>query len=153
MIEKGLIQGVLSPVMLLHEAEGTFHIVYSGLLNHCTQSRFENAWREIARDAWGDEWTAEFILDSQTHSGQVGDSAFRSYPNEVVYCHGLGLREFRGDRLHQHNRWQPHRLKEPERLDKPFIQVNPPVVSVLLTTNCRSRIHATFSPTQTCHLP
>ncbi|MCO7580244.1 MULTISPECIES: hypothetical protein [Pseudomonas chlororaphis group] len=153
MIEKGLIQGLLSPVILLREAEGTLHILYNGLLNYCTQSRFENAWREIARDAWEDEWTADFILDSQTYSAQAGDSAFRSCVNEIVCCHGLGLREFRGDRLHHHNRWQPDRLKEPERLDKSCTQVKPPVDFNALTTNCRSRIHAAFAPTQSCHLP
>lgn len=127
MIEKGLIQGVLSPVKLLHESEGTLHIVYNGLLSHCAQSHFESSWREIARDAWGDEWTADFILDSQTHSGQVGDSAFRNYADDIVCCHGLGLVEFKGDRLHYHNRWQPTRSKDPDRLDNCCTPANPPV--------------------------
>ncbi len=127
MIEKGLIQGVLSPVILLREAEGTLHILYNGLLNDCAQARFKNAWREIARDAWEDEWSADFILAPQSHSAHAGDRAFRSYADEIVYCHGLGLREFRGDRLHNYNRWQPYCLKESESLDKSCIQVNPPV--------------------------
>lgn len=107
MIEKGLIQGALSPIKLLYVADGSLNIIYNVLLDIGAQSRFETLWIAIAREAWGEKWTANFIPCSQAYATCEGDNALRTYADVILCSHGLGLWEFTGDRLHHHNRWQP----------------------------------------------
>ncbi|MDW8843638.1 hypothetical protein [Pseudomonas fluorescens] len=107
MIQRGLIQGVLSPVKLLSVTEGTLNILYDSSISRTAQIRFEQTWSEIARKAWGDEWIASFISETQLRDINVRNTDFAIYADDIICSHGLGVGEFKSDRLHNLNRWQP----------------------------------------------
>lgn len=107
MIEKGLIQGVLSPVKLLSVTEGTLNILYDSSISKNAQIRFEQTWSEIARKAWGDVWIASFISETQLRDIDLRNNDFAIYADYIICSHGLGIGELKGDRLHYLNRWQP----------------------------------------------
>ncbi|KHK65897.1 hypothetical protein [Pseudomonas frederiksbergensis] len=107
MIEKGLIQGVLSPVKLLSVTEGTLNILYDSSISKNAQIRFEQTWSEIARKAWGDVSIASFISETQLRDIDLRNNDFAIYADYIICSHGLGIGEFKGDRLHYLNRWQP----------------------------------------------
>lgn len=107
MIERGLIQGVLSPVKLLSVTKGTLNILYDSSISRNAQIRFEQTWSEIARKAWGEVWIASFISETQLRDIDVRNTDFAIYADDIICSHGLGIGEFKGDRLHHLNRWQP----------------------------------------------
>lgn len=107
MIERGLIQGVLSPVKILSVTESTLNILYDSSISRNAQIRFEQTWSEIARKAWGDEWIASFISETQLRDINLRTTDFATYADDIICSHGLGIEEFKGDRLHRLNRWQP----------------------------------------------
>lgn len=94
MIEDGLIDGVLPPVILLHATHSVLNIVYSSQLNPDAQAQFEQAWNRISENSWSDEWTTYFIRDSEAHTTYEGGRAFRAYAHDILINHDLGVRMF-----------------------------------------------------------
>ncbi|WP_338444709.1 hypothetical protein QCL51_07145 [Pseudomonas sp. LTR0] len=113
MIETALIEGALSPVLLLQATKGTLNIVHSSHTSHKTQDYFENTWHEIAGNAWYDEWSANFICDSQIIFNDSGGRIFRTYAEKILSDHKLGMRLFTTDMFLHHEEWEPEKLLGP----------------------------------------
>ncbi|MDH0302259.1 hypothetical protein D3C81_242190 [compost metagenome] len=103
MIERGLIQGVLPPLKLLGVTGSFLNVVYDSSINATAYMRFEQAWREIAYNAWGDSWVANFVRETQIHDTNARDRSFCIDADGIIWGHGLGIWEFDGDRLHHFN--------------------------------------------------
>jgi len=107
LIERGLIRGVLSSVKLLSVTGSTLNILYDSSISRNAQIRFEQAWSEIARKAWADVWIASIISETQLRAINIRNTDFAIYADDINCSHGLGIGEFKGDRPHHLNRWQP----------------------------------------------
>ncbi|MCU1733846.1 MULTISPECIES: hypothetical protein [unclassified Pseudomonas] len=110
MIERGLIEGVLSPVILLQTTQGILNVVHSSQMNPDVQPRFEQAWNEIAGSAWHDEWTTDFIRDSEANSTYEGGRIFRAYAHDILTNHELGVRKFTSEMFLHYEDWTPEKV-------------------------------------------
>lgn len=94
------------PVKLLGITESTLNIVYDSSINETAYMRFEQAWREIAYNAWGDSWTVNFVKETQIHDTTARNRKFCIVVDGIMWGYGLGIGEFNGDRLHHFNGYQ-----------------------------------------------
>lgn len=105
LIERSIVQGVLSPVKLLHASKGTLMVVYDHQIVQSVKLDLEEAWQDLASGVMYDEWTAELIPDSKAGSEAYGGRILRD---------DLGITELTRDMFLFADKWTPEVVFGPD---------------------------------------
>ena len=122
LIERAIVQGVLSPVKLLHAPKGTLMFVYDHRIAQSVKEDLEEAWQDLAGAVMYDEWTAELIPDSKAGSLACGGRILRQN-GPTILLNDLGITEFTRDMFLFAEEWTPEVVFGPDA--KPRDQNDP----------------------------
>ncbi|MBH3469942.1 hypothetical protein [Pseudomonas putida] len=130
LIERSIVQGVLSPVKLLHASKGTLMVVYDHRIVQSVKEDLEEAWQDLAGEVMYYEWTAELIPDSKAGSLACGGRILRQN-GPTILLNDLGITEFTRDMFLFAEEWKaeavfgpdakPSNLNDPTLRDPDFL--------------------------------
>ncbi|MDD2108318.1 hypothetical protein [Pseudomonas asiatica] len=104
-VEKALVEGVMSPVLFVHYAEGALSVVFDGRIANVVDKSFLDIWQYLAITAiWG-EWSFTALVPEQLSNRFLSGRDLREYGKVILNREELGIEKYAMKHYLFHKDW------------------------------------------------